>query len=106
MYRSHLHNRAEVTVRTAGPGDDHALALLAALDDARRLDGPALIAEADARVIAALPFGAGRPIADPFERTADAVALLELRRAQLTAGDPAPRRSLLERLRSLVPRLA
>ena len=37
-------------------------------------------------MIAALPMGAGRPIADPFEPTAEIVALLELRRTQLARG--------------------
>jgi hypothetical protein len=64
------------------------------------------VAEADARIVAALPFGAGRPIADPFERTAHAVALLELRARQLRAVDASPRRSLAGRVRSLLPRFA
>ncbi|MET0207079.1 MAG: hypothetical protein ABW228_07880 [Thermoleophilaceae bacterium] len=34
-------------------------------------------------MLAALPIGSGRPIADPFEPTAELVALLELRRAQM-----------------------
>jgi hypothetical protein len=95
-----------VTVRHAGPADAADLARLAALDDARAPKGPALLAEADTRVVAALPFGSGRPIADPFERTSHAVALLELRRAQLEAADTEPRRSLVKRVRSLLPRAA
>ena len=67
---------ANVTVRHAGAGDERALARLASLDSAPRLHGPALLAEADARVLAALPLGSGRPIADPFEPTAELVALL------------------------------
>jgi hypothetical protein len=42
-----------------------------------------LIAESDARIIAALPLGSGRPIADPFERSGEALALLRLRAEQL-----------------------
>ena len=95
-----------VTVRHAGTADASDLARLAALDSARVPHGPALVAEADSRVVAALPFGSGRPIADPFEPTSHAVALLELRRAQLEAADPEPRRSLTQRVRSLLPRLA
>lgn len=76
-----------VTVRHAVETDARALARLASLDSARRLNGPALVAEADARVLAALPLGSGRPIADPFEPTAELVALLELRRDQLRARD-------------------
>ena len=60
-----------------------ALARLAALDSASPPTGPALIAEADSRMLAALPLGSGRAIADPFEPTAELVGLLELRRAQM-----------------------
>ena len=72
-----------VNVRRSASGDRPALARLAALDSARPPTGPALIAETDARILAALPLGSGRPIADPFEPTAELVALLELRRAQI-----------------------
>jgi hypothetical protein len=108
MYRMTTENprHSRLTVRHAGSGDEEALALLSALDSASRIEGPALVAEADARIVAALPVGSGRPVADPFERTADAVALLELRLAQLRRADRTTRRSLVERFRSLLPRLA
>ncbi|HEY6780966.1 MAG TPA: hypothetical protein VI111_08435 [Thermoleophilaceae bacterium] len=92
---SHEH----VTVRHATVADAPALARLAALDSTNPPRGPALIAEVGSRPLAALPLGSGRPVADPFEPTAELVALLELRAAQLEAGDPAPRRSLAQRLR-------
>ena len=88
-----------VTVRRSGSGDEFALARLAALDSASPPRGPALIAEAETRLLAALPLGAGRPIADPFAPTAELVALLELRRSQIDAADAARRPS---RLRSLL----
>lgn len=98
---------SDLTVRHAGPADLPALTRLAALDGTRPPEGAALLAESDARVVAALPFGAGRPIADPFERTAEAVALLELRASQLRAAErPAKRRTLRSRLRALLPRTA
>jgi hypothetical protein len=84
-----------LTVRLAGPADEFGLARLAALDSAAPLQGPALVAEADSRLIAALPLGSGRPIADPFEPTAELLELLEMRRAQLAdenAARPARRR--------------
>src|SRR5215212_3019178 len=90
-----------VTVRRSHPGDESALARLAALDSATPPRGPALIAEADSRVLAALPLGSGRPIADPFEPTAEIVALLQLRAAQLNEAD-GKGRGLGERLRSLL----
>jgi hypothetical protein len=90
----------DITVRPAVSADHSDLARLAALDSASPPRGPALVALADSRMLAALPLGAGRPIADPFEPTAEAVALLELRAAQLAEGRRQSRRPL-ERLRSL-----
>jgi hypothetical protein len=78
------------TVRRSGSGDQVELARLAALDSAKPPRGPALIAEADSRMLAALPLGSGRPIADPFEPTAELVALLELRRAQIDEAEARP----------------
>ena len=75
-----------ITVRRSHPADTVELARLAALDSARPLRGPALIAESGQRILAALPLGEGRPVADPFEPTAELVALLELRREQLGQG--------------------
>ena len=75
----------EITVRRAVAGDRSELARLAALDSATPPRGPALVAEADSRMLAALPLGSGRPIADPFEPTAAVVALLELRAEQIAA---------------------
>jgi hypothetical protein len=90
-----------VTVRRSTSGDESALARLAALDSASPPRGPALIAEADTRMLAALPLGAGRPIADPFEPTAELVQLLELRRSQIAAArrEPAGARGLRSLLR-------
>jgi hypothetical protein len=86
-----------LTVRHAVASDLSELARLAALDSASPPRGPALVAEADSRMLAALPLGSGRPIADPFEPTAEVVALLELRAEQLREGE---RRGLGERMRS------
>jgi hypothetical protein len=90
-----------LTVRHAVASDLSELARLAALDSATPPRGPALVAEADSRMLAALPLGSGRPIADPFEPTAEIVALLELRAEQLSKADNRPR-GLGERLRSLL----
>lgn len=96
-----------ITVRSAVASDHADIARLAALDSASPPRGPALVALADSRMLAALPLGDGRPIADPFEPSAEAVALLELRAAQLAERSEG-RRSLTERLRSLyrAPRAA
>ena len=88
-----------VTVRRSTSADQGALARLAALDSASPPRGPALVAEADSRMLAALPLGSGRPIADPFEPTAEIVELLRLRADQLETGE---RSGLRDRLRSLL----
>jgi hypothetical protein len=90
----------EITVRRAVPGDRSELERLAALDSGIPPRGPALVAEADSRMLAALPIGSGRPIADPFEPTAQVVALLQLRAAQLGRFEP-DSRGWAERIRSL-----
>lgn len=90
----------DITVRRAVAGDRIELERLAALDSATPPRGPALVAEADSRMLAVLPLGAGRPIADPFEPTAAVVALLELRAEQL-AGRASERRGWAKRMRSL-----
>jgi hypothetical protein len=48
-------------------------------------------------MLAALPLGSGRPIADPFEPTAELVAMLELRRSQIETTDVSPARPGLAR---------
>ena len=88
-----------ITVRYSGASDLSELARLAALDSASPPRGPALVAEADSRMLAALPLGSGRPIADPFEPTAEIVELLRLRADQLETGE---RSGLRDRLRSLL----
>jgi hypothetical protein len=85
--RSLAHDR--VTVRHAHYGDEAALADLAALDSARVPDGPVLVAEADTRILAALPLGSGRAIADPFVPSEHLVELLRMRAEQI---EPKPAR--------------
>ncbi len=101
-----LHTQ-HVTVRYAVGDDELALARLAQLDSASRPQGPALLAESGTRILAALPLGSGRAIADPFEPTAALVALLEFRRAQLRRNDDGAQRGIRARMRArLRPRLA
>jgi hypothetical protein len=73
----------DMTVRLACDADEADLTRLAALDSAPPIETEALVVEADSKLIAAASLKSGSPIADPFEATVDAVALLELRRAQL-----------------------
>ena len=88
-----------ITVRHSVASDLSELARLAALDSASPPRGPALIAEADSRMLAALPLGSGRPIADPFEPTAGVLELLRLRAEQLEQRE---HRGLRDRLRLLL----
>ncbi len=74
-----------VTIYLSDP--DEAIARLAQLDGVRCPSGPLLAGAVDGRLLAAVPLAGGRPIADPFARTAGLVALLEQRVAQLD-GDP------------------
>jgi hypothetical protein len=83
MFRTTIPAHERVTVRHAHAADDRALERLAALDSGRAPTGPALVAETDSRILAALPLDGGRAIADPFVPTAELVALLELRAEQL-----------------------
>jgi hypothetical protein len=75
-----------VAVRVARPEDDAAIRRVAALDSKEVPEGAKLVAEADAEIIAALPIGGGEAVADPFRWTADVVALMKMRAAQLERG--------------------
>jgi len=72
-----------VTLRYAAAADADGLDVLAQLDSALAPAGPALVAEVDGRLRAALPLDGGAPIADPFHRGAELIELLRLRAAQL-----------------------
>ena len=55
-----------LVLRRAAAEDELSLARLARLDSAPRPSGPMLVAEIDGKLVAAVPFGGGRAIADPF----------------------------------------
>ena len=76
-----------VTIRPAGPGDEEAIAHLAALDCARVPDGPVLLGLVDDEPWAALALGSGAAVADPFRRSGEVVALLR-ERARLLGYPP------------------
>jgi hypothetical protein len=75
-----------VAVRVARPDDDAAIRRVAALDGKEVPEGVTLVAEADNEIIAALPISGGEPVADPFRWTADVVALMKMRAAQIERG--------------------
>jgi len=73
-----------LTIRMAVPADAPALRRLAQLDSAPPPEQvPMLVAAAGGDVCAALPLSGGTPIADPFRRTAEIVAMLTARARQL-----------------------
>jgi hypothetical protein len=76
-----------VTIRPAFPDDGLALFRLAAIDSSELPPQPALVAEVDGELRAALSLRDGRVIADPFHRTQALVDLLRARAAHLTAED-------------------
>lgn len=89
---------AGVTIRRLGPEDRPAVQRLADLDGAHVPDGPLLGAEVEGRLLAATSLSGGGTIADPFSRTAELRALLELRAAQLR--DRGRRRAAAPRTRA------
>ena len=75
--------RDDVLLRRSRPGDGAAISRLARLESRRPGAGPYVLAERGGEVVAAMPLSGGSPVADPFMRTADLVAILELRARQL-----------------------
>jgi hypothetical protein len=91
---------ADIELRLCRVGDDPALEQLAALAERPLPAGRLVIAAVDGQIVAALPLAGGRPLTDPFVRTAHLRPLLELRAAQLR--EPEPRHRLIPRSFSLI----
>jgi hypothetical protein len=96
---------APVTIRHAASADFASLERLAALDSQRIPSGELFVAEVGGRLLAATSIDTGAVIADPFERTADLVALL---RVQAAAARPAAALPAVvdERVDELLPEAA
>jgi hypothetical protein len=92
-------NPSYIQIRTARPDDYFELWRLAELDSAAFPEQPALLAESEGEIVAALSLGTGDAIADPFRRSAEAVELLRLRATQLPPRRERSRSGLLRRLR-------
>ena len=92
------HRPGAIVIRHATSADIRALADLAILDSREPLLGPALIAELDGVVRAALDLDDGSVAADPFAPTADLVELLRVHARDTRAA----RTSLRSRLAALV----
>ena len=78
-----------VTIRRLEERDAPALAHLAGLDSEAALEAPAIGAEVEGRLLAAISLADGRTVSDPFSRTAELRSLLELRARQLRGRGPA-----------------
>ena len=81
---SRLHNRhgeGSLTLRPARPADAESIDDLAAMEEVV-LHAPVMVAVREDQVVAALSLADGAVAADPFVRTADAVALLRMRARQ------------------------
>jgi len=70
-----------ITIRKSSDADQRQLRELAELDSAAPIAGPVLIAEVDARPVAAISLDGRREIADPFVPTREVVELLRAARA-------------------------
>jgi hypothetical protein len=84
-----------ITIRrlSSTDADRAALARLAELDSAHTLNGSALGAEVEGRLLAAISIDTGQVVADPFSRTSELRAMLKLRLAQLNRPHAGRRRS-------------
>jgi hypothetical protein len=74
---------ATVSIRRLTEDDGDAMARLAELDTHELPGEPFLGAEVEGHLVAAVSLADGRVLSDPFTRTSEIQALLELRAAQL-----------------------
>jgi hypothetical protein len=81
-----------VTIRPATERDLPALNRLVQLDSAQLPPAPLFVAEIDGQPVAGVSLATGESFADPFSRTAEVRAVLELRAAQLRHRETARRR--------------
>lgn len=88
-----------VELRLAGGDEADVVRRLAALDDARELEGPVLLALLDGDAVAGLSLTDRRVVANPFVSADQAVALLRLRAEHLSRGPGRRRLPRLPRLR-------
>jgi hypothetical protein len=81
-----------VTIKRLNGADMPAVLRLVELDSKDLPKGELLGAEVEGELVAIAPIAGGETIADPFSRTSDLRALLELRAAQLRGREPEQRR--------------
>jgi hypothetical protein len=76
-------NTNGITIRRLGPADEAAIERLVELDSGRRPEGELMGVEIDGRLLVATSMATAQSVADPFVRTAELRALLEVRVAQM-----------------------
>ena len=76
-------NTNGITIRRLGPGDEAAIERLIELDSGRRPEGDLMGVEVEGRLLVASSVETGESVADPFSRTAELRALLDVRIAQM-----------------------
>jgi hypothetical protein len=81
-------NHSQLTIRRLSDSDELAVRRLAELDSAEIPAAPLLGAEVEGRLLAAASISDGSSIADPFSRSAELRAVLELRASQLRTRVP------------------
>jgi hypothetical protein len=79
---------SNLTIRNLTAADSAAVERLAQLDSRAAPTGALLGAEIEGRLLAVRSGETGEVVADPFSRTAELRALLELRAAQLSEREP------------------
>ena len=95
-----------VVIRESTHADTEYLRRLAQLDSAHVQERPMVVAEVDGELRAAVAIEDGSVIADPFHRTADLVALAEMRATQLRTARSRPLRLVGQTPTPAVPRRA
>jgi hypothetical protein len=76
-------NTNGITIRRLSPADEAAVERLTELDSGRRPEGDLMGVEIEGRLLVASSVETGESIADPFSRTAELRALLEVRINQM-----------------------
>ena len=93
-------NSNGITIRRLGPGDETAIERLVQLDSQNRPAGDLMGIEVEGRLLVAASTETGESVADPFSRTAELRALLEVRIAQMKGGGKRPQGRFHRRSRS------
>lgn len=90
-------NSNGINIRRLGPADEAAVERLIQLESGRRPGGDLMGVEIEGRLLVANSIQTGESIADPFSRTAELKALLDVRIAQMNGKGEKPKRRFRHR---------